>query len=281
MLKKIDRAAAFIEKETGLFRCPMCHQQLVAKEKSLICQSGHRFDLSKKGTPYFLKHQIQTDYNQSMFQHRRKLIINGMYQPLIEILAPDCQKQSVLDVGCGEGSFLAQLAENVDLQPSVGFDISKEGIYLASDYGKNLFWCVADLTNLPFQNHCFTTVLNIFSPSNYQEFKRVLAPGGKVIKVVPGSQYLKELRQAFYPEDEGKQNYSNEAVVDKFQETFTKVTRKSLKYTYDIPENCRLSLLEMSPLEWGVSAENKEKVQKNPLKVITIDLEILIGEYSS
>lgn len=279
MLKKIDRGAAFIQEEAQLFRCPKCHQPLTGKEKSLVCPNGHRFDLSKKGTPYFLDHQIQTDYNQVMFQHRRKLITHGMYQPLIDLLATACEQQKILDVGCGEGSFLAQLAAETDLLPSIGFDISKEGIYLASDYGHPLFWCVADLTNLPFQAGSFTTILNIFSPSNYQEFKRVLAPGGKVIKVVPGSLYLSELRQAFYPEDTVKQQYSNEAVVDKFQETFTKVTRKTLKYTFDIPENCRLSLLEMSPLEWGVSDEIKAQVQKNPLKQITIDLEILIGEY--
>lgn len=279
MLKKIDRGAAFIQKEAQLFRCPKCHQPLNGKEKSLICSNGHRFDLSKKGTPYFLDHQIQTDYNQSMFQHRRNLITNGMYQPLIDLLASECEQQSILDVGCGEGSFLAQLAAKTHLLPSVGFDISKEGVYLASDYDNHLFWCVADLTNLPFQTGSFTTILNIFSPSNYQEFKRVLAPGGKVIKVVPGSLYLSELRQAFYPTNRVKQAYSNDAVVDKFQETFTKVTRETLKYTFDIPENCRLSLLEMSPLEWGVSNEIKAQVQKNPLKQITIDLEILIGEY--
>lgn len=279
MLKKIDRAAAFIQEEARLFRCPMCHQPFENKKKSLICSHNHRFDLSKKGTFYFLKHQIQTDYNQSMFQHRRNLITNGVYQPLLERLAPYCDGQRILDVGCGEGSFLDQLRQQTNILPSVGFDISKEGIYLASDYVEDLFWCVADLTNLPFQDESFTTVLNIFSPSNYQEFKRVLKPGGKVVKIVPGSEYLKELRQAFYPEDENKQHYSNDLVIDKFQENFTKVVTEKVKYTFAIPENCRLSLLEMSPLEWGVSAETKEAVQKNPLKEITIDLDVLIGEY--
>ena len=43
----------------------------------------------------------------------------------------------------------------------------------------------------------FDTILNLFSPSNYQEFDRILKPGGQVIKVVPAASYLKELRQAF------------------------------------------------------------------------------------
>ena len=280
MLKKIERGAMFIQTQSDLFRCPTCHQMMHAQEKALVCLEGHRFDVSKKGTLYFLNHQIKTDYDREMFEHRRKLIVHGMYQPLLDLLQPFCQNQRILDVGCGEGSFLQQLNEQATLLPSVGFDISKEGIYLASDYGENVFWCVADLTNLPFQEDRFTTILNIFSPSNYQEFQRVLVDGGQLIKVVPRSGYLKELRAAFYPEDEKKQHYSNQAVVEKFQETFRESERQTLTYIFDIPESCQLSLLEMSPLEWGVSMEIKEKLQKNPLKRITIDLDILIGRIS-
>ncbi|MEG0373176.1 MAG: 50S rRNA methyltransferase, partial [Enterococcus sp.] len=36
-------------------------------------------------------------------------------------------------------------------------------------------------------------------------------------------------------------------------------------------------LLEMSPLEWQVSPEVKAKLMENPLKKITIDIEILKG----
>lgn len=280
MLKKIERGTMFIQTQSDLFRCPTCHQMMHAQEKALVCLEGHRFDVSKKGTLYFLNHQIKTDYDREMFEHRRKLIVHGMYQPLLDLLQPFCQNQRILDVGCGEGSFLQQLNEQATLLPSVGFDISKEGIYLASDYGENVFWCVADLTNLPFQEDRFTTILNIFSPSNYQEFQRVLVDGGQLIKVVPRSGYLKELRAAFYPEDEKKQHYSNQAVVEKFQETFREGERQTLTYVFDIPESCQLSLLEMSPLEWGVSMEIKEKLQKKPLKRITIDLDILIGRIS-
>ncbi|MGB4920771.1 MAG: methyltransferase domain-containing protein [Enterococcus aquimarinus] len=280
MLKKIERGTMFIQTQSDLFRCPTCHQMMHAQEKALVCLEGHRFDVSKKGTLYFLNHQIKTDYDREMFEHRRKLIVHGMYQPLLDLLQPFCQNQRILDVGCGEGSFLQQLNEQATLLPSVGFDISKEGIYLASDYGENVFWCVADLTNLPFQEDRFTTILNIFSPSNYQEFQRVLVDGGQLIKVVPRSGYLKELRAAFYPEDEKKQHYSNQAVVEKFQETFREGERQTLTYVFDIPESCQLSLLEMSPLEWGVSMEIKETLQKKPLKRITIDLDILIGRIS-
>jgi 23S rRNA (guanine745-N1)-methyltransferase len=213
-----------------------------------------------------------------MFFHRGAMIQSGMYQPLLDKIAALCENEQILDVGCGEGSFLNNLANQTTLGPSVGFDISKEGIYLATSQPANLFWCVADLTNLPFANESFSTILNIFSPSNYQEFNRILKKDGQVIKVVPRSGYLKELRAAFYPGDEQKQSYSNQQVVDKFRQMYPEMTQQQVSYVFDIPEKNRLSLLEMSPLEWGVSPERKAKVQENPLTKITIDLDVLVSK---
>lgn len=278
MLKKIDRSALFLQENAPLFQCPLCHEPMTALAKGIICPNRHRFDLSKKGTLYFLDHQIKTEYDHEMFLHRGAMIQSGMYQPLLDVLAPLCENEQILDVGCGEGSFLNNLAEQVSLGASIGFDISKEGIYLATNQPANLFWCVADLTNLPFADASFSTILNIFSPSNYQEFDRILKTDGQVIKVVPRSGYLKELRAAFYPEDAQKQSYSNQQVVDKFQQIYPDMTQTQVTYVFDIPEKNRLSLLEMSPLEWGVSPERKAKIQANPLTKITIDLDILISK---
>lgn len=278
MLKKIDRSALFLKENTALFQCPLCHETVTNKEKALICPNKHRFDLSKKGTLYFLDRQIKTEYDNQMFAHRGAMIKSGMYQPLIEQLAIFCDNEQVLDVGCGEGSFLNALAEKTSLQPSVGFDISKEGVYLATNQPQPLFWCVADLTKLPFADQSFSTILNIFSPSNYQEFDRILKPGGKVIKVVPGSHYLKELRAAFYPDEPEKQQYSNVQVVEKFKQVYPKVERSQVTYVFDVPKAQRLSLLEMSPLEWGVDPERKAALQKAPIEQITIDLDVLIGK---
>lgn len=278
MLKKIDRSALFLQENAPLFQCPLCHEPMTALAKGIICPNRHRFDLSKKGTLYFLDHQIKTEYDHEMFLHRGAMIQSGMYQPLLDVLAPLCENEQILDVGCGEGSFLNNLAEQVSLGASIGFDISKEGIYLATNQPANLFWCVADLTNLPFADASFSTILNIFSPSNYQEFDRILKTDGQVIKVVTRSGYLKELRAAFYPEDAQKQSYSNQQVVDKFQQIYPDMTQTQVTYVFDIPEKNRLSLLEMSPLEWGVSPERKAKIQANPLTQITIDLDILISK---
>ena len=280
MLKKIDRGRLFLEAHSDLFECPLCHQQVFANESGLICLNRHRFDLSKKGTLFFLDHPVKTEYDQGMFVPRSRMIQSGMYRPVLEGISHQIeQSENILDIGCGEGSFLAQLLAGKE-KTAVGFDIAKEGIYLATNHAASAFWCVADLTNLPFAPASFDTILNLFSPSNYQEFDRILKPGGQVIKVVPAASYLKELRQAFYPDDSAKQVYSNERVVDKFFAKYPQASRERICYPFSIPEDRRLDLLAMSPLEWGASKEQIAKVRENPLHEITVDIELLVAKVS-
>ncbi|GAA3021928.1 putative RNA methyltransferase [Tetragenococcus solitarius] len=278
MKKKIQRSQDFIHAYSDLFQCPICQAKMQAEQTSLCCNNGHQFDLSKKGTLYFLNHQVKTEYQKKMFDHRRIMIRSGMYQPLLAFISAYCKNEQVLDVGCGEGSFLQEIAQTVEIQPSIGFDIAKEAVYLATEDRHNIFWCIADLTHMPFAKQTFSTILNILSPSNYAEFSRVLQKDGQVIKVVPQSYYLKELREAFYPDDASKQNYSNEQVIQKFKQTFSLSYYKRMTYTFKIPKEKQLSLLEMSPLEWDVSAKQKEKLRQSPLEKITIDLDVLIGK---
>lgn len=279
MLKKIDRGKQFIAAHTTMFRCPLCHAEMTSSDTGIICENQHRFDVSKKGTLYFMTRQIKSEYSAAMFQARQRMIKSGMYQPLIQKINEMLKGETLLDVGCGEGSFLNALLQE-KTRTAVGFDIAKEGVYLATDQPNEAFWCVADLTNLPFAEHSFSTILNIFSPSNYQEFQRVLMPGGRLIKVVPRANYLKELRAAFYPDDVSKQNYTNEKVVAKFREVFPTAEHSEITYEFAIPKERQEDILEMSPLEWGVSAETKEEILKNPIDKITIDLDVLIGENS-
>jgi len=279
MLKKIDFARNFLETHHEQFLCPVCKQSFQLEGYSLICAQNHQFDLSKKGTIYFLSHSVQTEYNKKMLLHRGKMIQSGMYQPILETIVDRMDLAgNTLDVGCGEGSFLFELSKLGLNGPKFGFDISKDGIYLASNQPIEAFWSVADLTNLPFANQSMETILNIFSPSHYQEFQRVLKKNGTVIKIIPEAHYLKELRAAFYPEDDIKQVYSNDKVLAKFSKELDVLVDERITFTFTIPKENRLDLLEMSPLEWSVAKEVKEAVQKNPLTEITIDVRMLKGK---
>lgn len=282
MLKKIDRGFLFLEEHLNEFRCPICQNNFTLRDYSLVCARNHQFDLSKKGTLHFLLHSVKSDYNKRMLLHRGAMIQSGMYQPLIDQLAQVMAKEGkTVDVGCGEGSFLKELTENGLVGTKIGFDLSKDAIYLASDQPVDVFWCIADLTQLPFTNQSMDTILNIFSPSHYSEFKRVLKKDGLVVKVIPEENYLKELRVAFYPNDSKKQTYSNEKVRAKFAEEMSILTDKHIQFVFKVPQERRLDLLEMSPLEWQVDPKIKKELKKAPLEEVTVDVRMLVGGVKS
>lgn len=280
-VKKITAAANFLKQYPQLFRCPLCHEAMTADENNLHCANGHEFDLSKKGTLYFLNHQIKTEYGTEMLAARGRMIRSGLFQPLITLIQQWLPAQSdfLLDVGCGEGSFLAQLA-TAQSGAKIGFDISKPGIYLASNQMTNqTLWCVADLTNLPFADHCATTILNIFSPSHYQEFARVLQPNGTLIKVIPGSQYLQELRRSFLPNE--KIAYSNHPVQQRLNDEATILQQEHLHYQYALSDQAQFAdLMAMSPLEWQASSAQKAELLAHPFPEITIDLEVVQARFN-
>lgn len=278
MLKKIDWGKNFVAKNSNLFLCPLCQSEMSPSPTGLVCQLGHRFDVSKKGTLYFLKKNIQSGYDRKLFTARRQLIKAGMYDGLLQKIREYVPANTtILDVGCGEGSFFNNIAIGKNIT-GIGFDIAKDGVYLATEQPEALFWCVADLTRLPFGPQVFDSVLNLFTPSNYSEFKRVLKTDGTLIKVVPRSGYLQELRQAFYPDDKKKQHYENDEVIQHFKEQFKLLNHHEITYSFDVSSENQLALLEMSPLEWAVSAAQKDQVAKSSLNKITIDLDLLIGK---
>lgn len=281
LLKKIDRGQIFLHDQLALFRCPKCQQKMIsAQNYQLRCEQHHHYDLSKKGTLHFLDHHVKTDYDKEMLGHRQKMIQAGLYEPLLAImkdLLVEDHVSTLVDMGCGEGSFLNELANLNVPGVKIGFDISKDGVALATEQEAEAFWCVADITNLPFNDDSVSHLLNIFSPSHYGEFHRVLKPGGKVIKIVPETNYLRELRQAFYADDQTKQSYSNEKVVRKFAEEMNLISERRLTYTFDVSEELQMDLVKMSPLHWGASAESLQKSRAQLIEKITIDLLILVG----
>jgi len=107
----------------------------------------------------------------------------------------------VLDVGCGEGIFLARIAKTYEVD-GTGVDISKKSIATAkslrqaqgkllrlrSGQAYRLRFQVADATKLPFPNESFNHVLSFDFLEHTNKQKRVLAEMVRVLK--PGGGLL-------------------------------------------------------------------------------------------
>lgn len=278
-MKKIERGQQFITKNIKLFRCNVCHEPYTdVQGTSLICPNQHQLDLNKKGSLVFLNHAVNTEYDDKMLTARRQVLTAGLFDGIIDAVAGNLPntKQVLLDVGTGEGTPLARLLERrSSLDTAIGFDISKAGVNLATQLDTSAFFTVADLAQLPFNDASFDSVVEFFSPSAYQEFNRVLKPGGKIIKVVPNKNYLHELREMLYPVDSPNHTYDNQKVVDRFMDQYPGAEIQNITYQWEIPSNLWIDLLHMTPLHWGARQEAQSAAEQTSLPFVTVDIQIL------
>lgn len=292
-MKKIDSARQLIQKHSDIFRCPLCgaRMQLQNASYSLLCTRRHCFDLSKHGYINLLPGRVKpAKYNKTLFHARSEIGrrdffhgLNEQVRALVRAQIRDTQAEriSILDAGCGEGSHLAALVSDLRATTGsavlgAGMDIAKDGISLASRQYPGLIWCVADLARSPFRDKLFDVILNIFSPSNYAEFARMLADRGLLIKVVPESDHLKELRLAFYARTP-KQAYSNQPVLMLMEKHFELLATKQIKYTKQLDQAGLEHLVRMTPLSWGTTEENKKKVLQAGIASVTVDVTVIAG----
>lgn len=286
------KAATYMDKLSRLFRCPICHASIQVKNlQSLVCLNNHDFNIAKQGYVNLATKQAKTKYDKQLFQARKEVMqenkfFNPLLQKVSEIIIDHLNDYpetfTVVDMGCGEGSHLSSICKIIQSQTKkelvgIGIDLSKEGIIEATKQERDHIWAVADIANAPFKDEQFAVILNILSPSNYEAFERLLKTNGLLIKVIPQSNYLKELREAFI-EKENLKTYSNEKTVNHFQKHFHLNERFRLTYTTILSRQTMESLLHMTPLTWNISKERMDTFLKEiNEKKITVDLDILVG----
>lgn len=266
-----------------IFRCPLCATQMAFKnQNSLVCTNQHCFDLSRHGYINFAPQQTKMKYSKYLFESRRDIFQAGFYNPLIKSIRQLIDEYfdglpnlRVLDAGCGEGFFIANL---FDYDEQIGeifaTDILKDAIILASKENDVVKWFVGDLANIPLQSGMINLLLNILAPANYCEFQRVMNDGGLLIKVVPGKQYLQELRVCAGEQLTSKE-YSNEQVLQCFHRNMNCIGTTHLFYQLPVSGRQLESFIKMTPMMFHVDTT---KMNLHSIKQITIDVEIMAGK---
>lgn len=282
-LSKKMQNSKVMERNERLFSCPICSSALKLEvQERFVCANGHSFDLAKSGYVNLAPQAHTTKYDKSLFQARTAVMSSGFFEPILDKLVERVNEQIeyvdnpvVLDAGCGEGTHLSAIHEHLPSRTvGIGIDLAKEGIVAASKTYPGFIWSVADLAAMPFRDGQIDVILNVLSPANYAEFTRLLKPGGIVVKVVPESGYLKELREVFY---EGKPQKEESDPVGRFAEHFDSVQSERVTYTFELPEGLLASLIHMTPLAWGASEEKIEEALGMGIREITIDLRVMWG----
>ena len=263
------------------FACPICQENLTVVETSLKCRNRHSFDLAKFGYVNLAPQIKQSaNYDKENFQNRQQILEAGLYQAILEgisdILATNPSAKTILDIGCGEGFYSRKLQEAHPDKTFYAFDISKDSVQIAAKSEPNwvVNWFVGDLARLPIKDTSMDILLDIFSPANYGEFRRVLSKNGILIKVIPTENHLKEIRQ-LAQDQLTKKDYSNQDIKEHFQEHFSIQSSQIASLTKPITAEQRQALLSMTPLLFHV---DQSKIDWSQLTEITIEAEILVGK---
>ena len=262
------------------FACPICQENLTLVESSLKCSNRHSFDLSKFGYVNLAPQIKQSaNYDKKNFQNRQQILEAGFYQAILEVvsdlLSNSKSSKTILDIGCGEGFYSRKLQESHPDKTFYAFDISKDSVQIAAKSEPNwaVNWFVGDLARLPIKDASMDILLDIFSPANYGEFRRVLSKDGILIKVIPTKNHLKEIRQKVQDQLTNK-DYSNQDIKNHFQNNFTILSSKTASLTKPITAEQLQSLLSMTPLLFHI---DQSKIDWSQLTEITIEAEILVG----
>ena len=263
------------------FACPICQENLTLAESSLKCNNRHSFDLAKFGYVNLAPQIKQSaNYDKENFQNRQQILEAGFYQAILEVvsdlLSNSKNAKTILDIGCGEGFYSRKLQERHPDKTFYAFDISKDSIQIASKSEPNwaVNWFVGDLARLPIKDASMDILLDIFSPANYGEFRRVLSKDGILIKVIPTENHLKEIRQKVQDQLTNK-DYSNQDIKNHFQEHFTILSSQTASLTKTITADQLQALLSMTPLLFHI---DQTKIDWSQLTEITIEAEILVGK---
>ena len=242
--------------------CPICAAVLRQSDKTLCCENGHSFDIARQGYVNLLPVQNKRSLNpgdtREQVLSRRAFLEAGFYAPIAEALCSAAKELNcagpILDVGCGEGWYSAQLSAALDA-PLVGLDISKEAVRCAAAKYKNAQWLCGSAARLPIANSSVGLITSLFALTVPEEFRRVLRPEGYYFQVLAQEDHLLGLKSIIYPRLLHKEKNTTPDLPG-----FTLVRQIPIRFTFTVEGQQVQNLLSMTPHVYRISKEGAQRL---------------------
>ncbi len=271
-----------------LYACPICQSPLKVNNNSLRCDQNHSFDFHKKGYINLLLSQYKSSKNPGdnaqMVKARSDFLRAGHYQAFADAILSvlsHCQPSdhfSILDSGCGEGFYTQQIQQSLENSRVYGLDISKPAIHAAAT-NKEVHWCVASSSRLPYVKEAFDVIVSIFSRVEANSFLQHLKPNGYVLYAGPGDNHLHALRRIIY---DNVNDYSTEKHQSYFSESFTLVHEQAIQVPIHLKDNTSImQLVSMTPHAHRIPYSGRLRLQDTHSLQDTGDFKIYLYQKTS
>ena len=242
--------------------CPICAAPLRQTDKTFRCDAGHSFDMARQGYVNLLPVQNKRSLNpgdtREQVLSRRAFLEAGFYAPIAQALCDAARDLKcagpILDVGCGEGWYSAQLAEALDA-PLLGLDISKEAVRCAAAKYKNAQWVCGSAARLPVADGSVGLLTSLFALTVPEEFKRVLRPEGYYFQVLAQEDHLLGLKSIIYPTLTHKEKNTAPDLPG-----FTLVRQIPIRFIFTVEGEQVQNLLSMTPHVYRISKEGAQRL---------------------
>lgn len=248
-----------------IYKCPLCSESLTLEQRSYLCENKHCFDIAKEGYVNLLPVQSKKSKNpgdsKAMLVSRQQFLRQGYYDFLVRDIADLIRqhgatrgKVDLLDMGCGEGYYSEQLAEDNQQLNITAVDIAKEAARMTAKRKAANQVSVANTFDLPFFDQSFDYALSVFSPLSGKETARILKPGGVLLVVGPGENHLRGLVEHIYKQPMGHKG--NPQALDD-TDSLACLEQKALVDDIVVSGDHILDLLAMTPYYWQCTPEQQ------------------------
>ena len=244
--------------------CPVCGDQLNLSDRQYRCIRNHSFDVARQGYVNLLtvqqKHSLNPGDTREQVLSRREFLEAGFYRPIADALIHTAQEMGItgqiLDVGCGEGYYSAQLADALG-SPLTGLDISKEAVRCAAAKYKGKQWLCATAAHIPVEQECVDLLTSLFALTLPQEFARVLKPGGYYFQVLAAEDHLLGLKSIIYDELHFKEKNTVPELPG-----FALVKSLPIRFSFTVEGKQVQNLFSMTPHVFRIGKDGAQRLRE-------------------
>ena len=244
--------------------CPICGDKLRRVDKSYTCEKRHSFDIARQGYVNLLavqqKHSLAPGDTREQVLSRRAFLEAGYYAPIAQALIKTAKKYGafgdILDVGCGEGYYCAQLAQALGA-PLTGLDISKEAVRCAAAKYKNGVWLCATAAHIPVPTNSVGLLTSLFALTLPEEFHRVLRSDGLYFQVLAAEDHLLGLKSIIYDQ----LNFKEKDTIPELP-GFERLESIPIRFSFTVEGEQVQNLFSMTPHVFRIGRDGAERLRK-------------------